>query len=227
MRVPLVRELDLLGPRCCELGLALELVEEVGWSLPCLGLVDAKHATICAGDGGPDAQGCALALRLRLARHVRRILLECPVILMERAQVLLALRPYALRRGVMTLEVLVEPAAAIVESRDRWRPASCRIEANEPSVETFELSPLSCRTRVVVRRPVLPRRRRVRASEVHARLPQVPVPNLIVHLGLALQFGIGLCCHSVLFGYFDLRLGQVASVAWVQMRDLDEVPVDF
>jgi len=204
----------------------VELVEEVGRAVRGLGLVDAKHAALCAGHGGPDAQRSALVLRHLLARHEGRILLEWPIILTKRAQVLLALCPYTLRRGVMTVRLPAESTAVIVEARDRWRPASCRIEAGRPRVETFELSPLSGGTTVVVCRPVLRWCRCICAPKVHARLPQVPIADLVVHLGLALQFGIGLCCHSVLFGYFDLGLGQVGS-AWVQVRDLDEIPVDF
>lgn len=227
MGVPLIRELDLLGPGGSELGLALEFVEEISWAWPCVGLVDAKHAAAGAGDGGPDAQGCTLVLRLLLACHVRRILLERPIILTERAQVLLALGPYTLRRGMMAVEVLAEATAVIVEYCDRWRPASCRIEAGRRSLKTFELPPRSSDAGVVVPRPVLPRCGRIRAPKVHARLPQVPIADLVVHLGLALQFGIGLRRHSVLFGYFDLRLGQVGSVAVLQMRDLDEILVNF
>ena len=74
--VPLVGELDLLGPGRSDLGFPLELVEETGRALSGLRPVDAKRASIFAGESSADAQGRAVVLGLLLAVYMRRILLE-------------------------------------------------------------------------------------------------------------------------------------------------------
>lgn len=162
-----------------------------------------------------------------LALQMRRILLEGLLLRMEGPKVFLALSPYALSRGMVPREVPAERSAVVVECCDRWRTASCRIEAGRDSIKTFELLADSGQRAIVVKLPLLARGRSVRATELHARLPGVPVAYLIVKFGFILKVRDSFRCRSVLFGDLHLGLGQVVPVACIHMRDLDEIPIDL
>ena len=109
---------------------------------------------------------------------------------MEWTQVFLALRPRVRILAHVARKALAERAAVVVECRDGGCPASCRIEAGRHSIKTFELLAYSGQT--VIHWPFLPWTRHICASKLHARLPNVPIADLIVHLSLALQLGIRL-----------------------------------